>query len=111
MAATDTPTPLGVRDRWMTAGLLGIGLVTFAISASTTNLILSDLMTAMRVELYHIHWVVTANSIARTITIPALGWLSGRFGPRTLYLLCLGLFTVGSLGSALAWDWTSLLFF
>jgi len=111
MAATDTPTPLGVRDRWVTAGLLGIGLVTFAISASTTNLILSELMTAMRVELYHIHWVVTANSIARTITIPALGWLSGRFGPRTLYLLCLGLFTVGSLGSALAWDWTSLLFF
>lgn len=111
MATTEMPTHLGVRDRWVTAGLLGIGLVTFAINASTTNLILSELMTAMRVELYHIHWVVTANSIARTITIPALGWLSGRFGPRKLYLLCLGLFTVGSLGSALAWDWTSLLFF
>ena len=111
MATTDTPTHLGVRDRWLTSGLLGIGLVTFAISASTTNLILSELMTAMRVELYHIHWVVTANSIARTITIPALGWLSGRFGPRTLYLLCLGTFSLGLLGSALAWDWTSLLFF
>ena len=76
-----------------------------------TNLILSKLMTSMRVELYHIHWVVTAFSIARTITIPALGWMSGRVGPRSLYLLSLGGFTFGTLGAALAWDWTSLLFF
>ncbi len=102
---------LGLRERWLTAGLLGIGLVVFAINASTTNLILPKLMTSLRVELYHIHWVVTASSIARTVTIPALGWLSGRFGPRNLYLLSLGLFTVGVLGSGLAWDWTSLLFF
>ncbi len=76
-----------------------------------TNLILPKLMTSMRVELYHIHWVVTAFSIARTITIPALGWMSGRFGPRALYLLSLGGFTPGMLGASLAWDWTSLLFF
>ena len=111
MATSDIPTHLGFRDRWLTTGLLGIGLVTFAITASTTNLILSQLMTSMRVELYHIHWVVTAFSIARTITIPALGWLSGRFGPRNLYLLSFGIFSVGLFGSALAWDWTSLLFF
>ncbi len=105
------PTFLGARDRWLTSGLLGIGLVTFAISASMTNLILPKIMTSMRVELYHIHWVVTAFSIARTITIPALGWMSGRFGPRVLYLLSLGGFTLGMLGASLAWDWTSLLFF
>ncbi|PON15160.1 hypothetical protein C2W62_25315 [Candidatus Entotheonella serta] len=104
-------THLGIRDRWLTAGLLGIGLVTFAISASMTNLILPKLMTSMRVELYHIHWVVTAFSIARTITIPALGWMGGRMGPRALYLLSLGGFTFGMLGASLAWDWTSLLFF
>ncbi|ETX03063.1 MAG: hypothetical protein ETSY1_01365 [Candidatus Entotheonella factor] len=104
-------THLGLRDRWLTAGLLGIGLVTFAISASMTNLILPKLMTSMRVELYHIHWVVTAFSIARTITIPALGWMSGRVGPRALYLISLGGFTFGMLGASLAWDWTSLLFF
>lgn len=76
-----------------------------------TNLILPKLMTSMRVELYHIHWVVTAFSIARTITIPALGWMSGRVGPRALYLISLGGFTFGMLGASLAWDWTSLLFF
>ena len=111
MDTSTSSTELGMRERWLTAGLLGIGLVTFAINGSTTNLILSELMTSLRVELYQIHWVITASSIARTITIPALGWLSGRFGPRALYLLSLGLFSVGVLGSGLAWDWTSLLVF
>ncbi len=106
-----SPTFLGTRDRWLTSGLLGIGLVTFAIGGSMTNLILPKIMTSMRVELYHIHWVVTAFSIARTITIPALGWMSVRFGPRALYLLSLGGFTLGMLGASLAWDWASLLFF
>ena len=109
--ADSTSTQLSVKDRWLTSGLLGIGLVTFAIHGSTTNFILPKLMTSMRVELYHIHWVVTAFSIARTITIPALGWMGGRIGPRSLYLLSLGGFTFGTLGAAIAWDWPSLLFF
>jgi EmrB/QacA subfamily drug resistance transporter len=111
MATGEISTHLGFRDRWLTAGLLGIGLITFAINGSTTNLILSKLMTSLRVELYHIHWVITAFGIARTVTIPALGWLSGRLGPRRLYLTSLGIFCLGTLGSALAWDWPSLIFF
>lgn len=111
MDKTTTTSHLGVRERWLTSGLLGIGLVAFAINASTTNLILPQLMTSLRVELYHIHWVVTAFGIARTVTVPALGWLSGRLGPRTLYLACLSTFCVGVLGSAVAWDWPSLIFF
>jgi EmrB/QacA subfamily drug resistance transporter len=111
MDTTSTPSHLGVQERWVTSGLLGIGLIAFAINASTTNLMLSKLMTSLRIELYHIHWVITAFGISRTISIPALGWLSGRMGPRTLYLLCLGLFFVGQLGSALAWDFPSLIFF
>ncbi len=104
-------TYLSPRDRWLTTGLVGIGLVVFAITSSTTNLILPKMMTSLRVEFFYIHWVITAFSIARTVTIPALGWLSGRFGPRALYLVSQALFTIGVLGSALAWDWSSLLFF
>ncbi|GIX46493.1 MAG: multidrug resistance protein [Candidatus Tectimicrobiota bacterium] len=110
-SAATTLAPLRPRERWLTAGLLGMGLIAFAINASTTNLILADLMTSLRVELYQVHWVLTAFGIARTITIPMLGWLSGVLGPRGLYLACLGTFCVGTLGSALAWDWASLLVF
>jgi EmrB/QacA subfamily drug resistance transporter len=106
-----TPAPLNVRERWLTTALLGLGLITFAIDASNTTLILPQIMTSLRVEVYQIHWVLTAPGIARTVVIAATGWLSGRFGPRNLYLLCIGSMTVGSLGSMLAWDWPSLIFF
>jgi MFS family permease len=109
--SADTSLPLSVRERWLTTALLGLGLITFAIDASNTTLILPQIMTNLRVELYEIHWVLTAPGIARTVTIAATGWLSGLCGPRTLYLLSIGSMTIGSLGSMLAWDWPSLVFF
>ncbi|MDH3599086.1 MAG: DHA2 family efflux MFS transporter permease subunit [Candidatus Tectomicrobia bacterium] len=111
MAEATTLSYLGVRERWLTTGLLGIGLIVFAIGASVSNFSLPKIMTNLRVELYQIHWVLTAFGIARTVIIPTLGWLSGRMGPRLLYLISLTTFCLGSLGSALAWDWGSLLMF
>jgi EmrB/QacA subfamily drug resistance transporter len=103
--------PLSVRERWLTTTLLGLGLITFAIDASNTQLILPQLMTSLRVEVYQVHWALTAPGIARTIVIAATGWLIGWCGSRTLYLLCIGSLTMGSLGSLLAWDWSSFVFF
>lgn len=107
----NTSSSLSVRERWLTTALLGLGLITFAVDASNTTLILPQIMTNLRVELYEIHWVLTAPGIARTVTIAATGWLSGLCGPRTLYLLSIGSMTIGSLGSMLAWDWPALVFF
>jgi len=102
---------LSARERVLTTALLGLGLITFAIDASNTTLILPQIMTSLRVEVFQIHWVLTAPGIVRTVVTASTGWLSGWFGPRTLYLLCVGSMTVGSLGSMLAWDWPSLIFF
>ncbi len=111
MSESTTATYLGVRERWLTTGLLGIGLIVFAIEASVSNYALPKIMTSLRVELYQIHWMLTAFGIARTVIIPMLGWLSGRVGPRLLYIMCLGTFCVGALGSSIAWDWGVLLMF
>lgn len=108
---TSLSSQLSARDRGLTTALLGLGLITFAIDASNTLLILPKVMTSLRVEVYQIHWLLTAPGIARTVVTAATGWLSGWFGPRTLYLLCIGTMTVGSLGSMVAWDWPSLIFF
>jgi EmrB/QacA subfamily drug resistance transporter len=102
---------LSARERVLTTALLGLGLITFAIDASNTTLILPQIMTNLRVEVFQIHWVLTAPGIVRTVVTASTGWLSGWFGPRTLYLICVGSMTVGSLGSMLAWDWPSLIFF
>jgi DHA2 family multidrug resistance protein len=102
---------VSVRERRLATSLLALGLITFAIDASNTTLILPQIMTTMRVELYQIHWVLTATGIARTVVIPAMEWLSGLCGPRRLFLISLGCISLGSLGSMLAWDWPSLIFF
>ena len=46
---------VSVRERRLATSLLGLGLITFAIDASNTTLILPQIMTALRVELYQIH--------------------------------------------------------
>jgi EmrB/QacA subfamily drug resistance transporter len=108
---TSLSSQLTARERGITTALLGLGLITFAIDASNTTLILPQIMTSLRVEVFQIHWVLTGPGIVRTVVTAATGWLSGWFGPRTLYLICLGSMTVGSLGSMFAWDWPSLIFF
>ena len=109
--STTTPSNIGARERWITTTLLGLGLITFAIDASNTQLCLPQIMTNMRVDLHEIHWLLTAPGIARTVVIASMGWLTGLWGPRTLYLLSIGGLTLGSLGTMLAWDWPSLIFF
>lgn len=111
MDGAESSSQLSPRDRWLTTGLLGIGLIVFAINGSTTNLMLAKIMTNLRVELYQIHWVITAFGIARTVSVPTMGWLSGRVGPRALYLISIGTFCIGTLGCALAWNWPSLIVF
>jgi EmrB/QacA subfamily drug resistance transporter len=107
----NTSAQFSSRERWLITSLLGLGLITFAVDASNTTLILPQIMIDMRVEIYQLHWVLTASGIARTVTIAATGWLIGRFGPRNLYLMSIGAMAIGSLGSLLAWNWPALIFF
>lgn len=109
--SASTSAQFSAHERWLITALLGLGLITFAVDASNTTLILPQIMIDMRVEIYQLHWVITASGIARTVTIAATGWLIGRFGPRNLYLLSIGTMAIGSLGSLFAWNWPSLIFF
>ena len=59
----------------------GAGAHHLAIDASNTRLVLPQMMTSLRVELYQSHWVFTAPGIARTVMTASTGWLSGWAGP------------------------------
>ena len=74
---TSLAAAVSSRDRWLITALLGLGLITFAIDASNTRLVLPQMMTSLRVELYQSHWVFTAPGIARTVMTASTGWLSG----------------------------------
>jgi EmrB/QacA subfamily drug resistance transporter len=50
----------------------------------------------------HMAWMTTAYLLATTLVMPVYGKFGDLWGRRTLFLLAIGLFTVASLGAALA---------
>jgi len=55
-------------------------------------------------------WIVTAYLLTTTITVPIAGKLSDLFGRRTLLLIGVGIFGIGSLASGMAGDVNQLIF-
>ena len=47
-------------------------------------------------------WVSNAYILGLTVVVPFSAWLSQRCGPKRLFLLSLGLFSLGALASGLA---------
>jgi hypothetical protein len=68
---------VSVRERWLATSLLGLGLITFAIDASNSQLILPQIMTSLRVEVYQIHTVSSQGTVAfrrqRNVRLPCQG--------------------------------------
>jgi EmrB/QacA subfamily drug resistance transporter len=58
-----------------------------------------------------IQWVTTGYLLALAIVIPISGWAIHRFGAKTVYMVSLGLFTLGSLLCSFAWSVESLILF
>ncbi len=49
-------------------------------------------------------WVLTSYLVSNAIVLPLSGWLAGLFGRKRFFLLCIFLFTLGSLACvATAW--------
>lgn len=55
-------------------------------------------------------WIVTAYLLTTTVTVPIAGKLSDLYGRRTLLLIGVSIFALGSLASGLAGDVTSLIY-
>ncbi|MEO8693490.1 MAG: MDR family MFS transporter [Acidimicrobiales bacterium] len=50
----------------------------------------------------NIQWVVTANLLALSVSMPAAGWVANRLGAKPVFLVSLAAFSVASLCAALA---------
>jgi DHA2 family multidrug resistance protein len=56
-------------------------------------------------------WVVTTYLVANAVSLTASSFLTRRFGRKTFFLTCLGLFTASSVMCAYAWNLDSMLVF
>ncbi len=84
------------------AGVVVLGSSMTILDATIVNVALPTLGQDLHTSIATIQWVPTIYLLAFASVIPLTGWLSGRFGARTVWLASLGLFMAGSLLAALS---------
>lgn len=112
MTATpaDTDTRIdGPLLRLMLVMLLG-GVMGF-LDTTIVNVGIDTLGAHFDTSLGTIEWVATGYLLAVAVTVPVSGWAAERFGGKTVWLVGLTVFLLGSALAAVAWDPASLIAF
>lgn len=79
-----------------------IGLFMVILDGTAMNVAISGLMEEFGKSLSIVQWTTTGYALAQAAVIPLAGWLSDRFGAKRVFLVSVGLFTIGSLLCAFA---------
>ncbi|AKU15156.1 DHA2 family efflux MFS transporter permease subunit [Luteipulveratus mongoliensis] len=89
------------------AGCVILGVIMSILDITVVNVALPTFQTTFAdngqsLDYSTVAWTVTAYTLALATVIPLTGWAADRFGTKRLYILALGLFTVGSVLCATA---------
>lgn len=87
------------------------GQIMAVLDTTIVNVALDTLSRDLHASLSAAQWVITGYLLAMGLVIPLSGWATDRFGTRAVWITSLGLFTVGSALSGLAWSIESLIGF
>lgn len=96
---------------WRMAFTIIVGTLAVVFDSTIVTVALNDLAKAFHAPLATIQWVSTAYLLALFVTIPIAGWAQSRLGGKRLWMSALGLFLLGSVLCAVAWNATSLIAF
>ncbi len=92
-----TPTaPFSLRAILVPLLALIMGLFMVILDNTVVNVALPTLVKDFHTDLRTLEWVLTGYMLAQAAVIPLAGWLSDRFGAKLIFLIAVGLFTVGS---------------
>jgi EmrB/QacA subfamily drug resistance transporter len=98
-------TPPRLRPR-LTLGLICLAIFIGAIDLTVVSAVLPRVMVDMRVsidsDLGRAAWVISGYLLAYTVSMTFMGRLSDLLGRRSVYLICLAIFVVGSAVAAAA---------
>ncbi|HMA37226.1 MAG TPA: MDR family MFS transporter [Chloroflexia bacterium] len=98
-------------SKYVVALTAALGLFMAVLDNTVVNVTLTPMSTALKASLTSIEWVVTGYFLAQAAVIPVSGYLSNRVGIKRLFMVCVGLFTTGSLLCGLAQNETQLIAF
>ena len=95
--------------RWWVLANVMLSTFMAVLMSTIVNGALPSMMNALGVNLDIIQWVLTAYLLIFSVMLPLSAWLAERFGFKLIFLLALGLFTLGSFLCFISWDFSSLL--
>lgn len=82
--------------RWRATFVIALGLLMAILDSTIVSVVLPQMATAFHTDFQTITWVGTGYFLAQAAVIPIVGYLSDRVGAKTIFLISLALFTVGS---------------
>src|SRR5215212_7318731 len=88
--------------RWLFFGLAGLTLLMFSIDSTIVAVALPTLIADLHTSLVWAGWTLTAYALTQTIMMPLVGKLAEQFGQMRVFLICVFVFTLGSLLCGLA---------
>src|SRR4051794_23330805 len=98
------------RQLLVSFGAVMLATLLAALDQTIVATALPQIVTDLR-GFQHLSWVVTAYLLASTVTVPLYGKLSDLYGRRSLFVVAISLFLLGSLLCAAAQDMTQLIAF
>lgn len=97
--------------RYLVYGLVSTVLLLGSLGATSVSVAFPVIMTSFNTTLIVAGWVLSVNQLIGTAAMPVAGKASDIFGRKSIFLVSLSLFTVGSLLCALAPNIGALIFF
>src|SRR6516164_1265584 len=82
--------------RWQATLVIALGLLMAILDSTIVSVVLPQIARAFNTDFQTITWVGTGYFLASAAVIPVVGYLSDRIGAKTVFLISLVLFTIGS---------------
>jgi len=88
--------------RWRATIVIALGLLMAVLDTTIVSVVLPQMATAFKTDYDTITWVGTGYLLANAAIIPIVGYLSDRIGAKTIFIISLTIFTLGSALCAVA---------
>jgi MFS transporter, DHA2 family, multidrug resistance protein len=93
--------PAGARRALLTVCTMTATIMQ-ALDTTIANVALPYMQGSLSASLDQVSWVLTSYIVAAAVMTAPVGWLADRFGRKTLFIVCVGGFTVASLLCAIS---------
>ena len=82
--------------RWQATLVIALGMLMAILDNTIVSVVLPQIAVAFHTDFQTITWIGTGYFLANAAVIPIVGYLSDRIGTKTVFLVALALFTLGS---------------